>query len=154
MYRKLLSTIAAILFSASALLSAGASAADFQHSTPAASGYDVVSYHTLKRPVRGSGHFASTHKGATYLFASLENKETFEKSPEKYVPAYNGYCAFGVALGKKFAADPEVYRVVDGVLYLNLDATIQDRWLEDVPGMIENGDKNWKKIRKANPASL
>jgi hypothetical protein len=46
-------------------------------------------------------------------------------NPEKYVPAYGGYCAFGISVGKKFIGDPEVWRIVDGRLYLNLDTGIQ-----------------------------
>jgi len=124
------------------------------HSTPAVQGYDVVSYHTAKRPLRGSGHLVTSYKGATYMFSSVENLETFKSDPEKYVPAYNGYCAFGVALGKKFIGDPEIWRVVDGTLYLNLDANIQDRWLEDVPGQIKTADTNWKTIATKSPESL
>lgn len=133
---------------------AGATAGQYTHSAPAAHGYDVVSYQTGKRPVRGNGHFASVYKGAAYLFSSQVNLETFEGNPEKYVPAYGGYCAFGVSVGKKFAGDPHVWRVVDGRLYLNLDADIQDQWLKDVPGRIKKADAKWKNIRNTSPASL
>ena len=136
------------------LFSMNAMAADYAQSTPAVWGYDVVSYHTNKRPVRGSGPFAVEHKGATYLFASPEHKKLFSADPDKYVPAYNGYCAFGVAKGKKFAGDPEVWRIVDGTLYLNLDTKIQDLWLADLDTMIDDGAKNWKKIMNSSPASL
>ncbi|MFQ5609690.1 MAG: YHS domain-containing protein, partial [Woeseiaceae bacterium] len=70
-------------------------AGDFTHSAPAVQGYDVVSYQTAKRPVRGTGHFVANYDGATYLFASQENLETFKKNPSRYAPAYNDYYAFG-----------------------------------------------------------
>ena len=146
--KTLMASLLGILFSLNVL------AADFSQSAPAVWGYDVVSYHVNKRPVRGSGHFTADYQGATYLFASLENKNTFTKNPAKYVPAYNGFCAFGVAKGKKFAGDPEVWRIVDGTLYLNLNTKIQDLWLSDVDGMIKDGDKNWNRIKSAAPASL
>ena len=129
-------------------------AADYAHSIPAVQGYDVVTYHTEKRPLRGNGHYVATHDGATYQFSSQENLETFKANPSKYVPAYNGYCAFGVSVGKKFIGDPEVWRVIDGKTYLNLDADIQDAWLKDVPGRIQAADGNWRKIKNKNPASL
>lgn len=132
----------------------GAMASDYQNSAPAAQGYDVVSYQTAKRPIRGNGHFVAEHAGATYLFSSQDNQELFMANPEKYAPAYGGYCAFGVAVGKKFQGDPEVWRVVDGTLYLNLDADIQDKWLEDVPGYIDTADNNWEEIKDKSPASL
>ena len=134
--------------------STGAIAADYNHSTPAVQGYDVVTYHTDKRPLRGNGNFVATHDGATDQFSSKENMETFIANPAKYVPAYNGYCAFGVSVGKKFIGDPEVWRVIDGKTYLNLDAGIQNEWLKDVPGRIQTADGKWKQIKNKNPASL
>lgn len=135
-------------------LSFGAVAGDYLHSTPAVQGYDVVSYHTGKRPVRGNGNFVAEHAGATYLFSSKANQELFQASPDKYVPAFGGYCAFGVSVGKKFIGDPEVWRLVDGRLYLNLDNSIQNEWLKDVPGRIKTANSQWKKIRGKSPASL
>ncbi|MEM9623662.1 MAG: YHS domain-containing (seleno)protein [Pseudomonadota bacterium] len=128
--------------------------ADYAHSLPAVQGYDVVSYQTAKRPVRGNGHFTAVHDGALYQFANAENLATFKANPDQYVPAYNGYCAFGVSVGKKFIGDPEVWRVVDGKTYLNLDANIQDQWLKDTTGRIKAADKAWTSIKDKNPASL
>ncbi len=139
---------------ASTGLNGNAMAADYTHSTPAVQGYDVVTYHTGKRPLRGNGNFVATHDGATYQFSNKENMETFQANQEKYVPAYNGYCAYGVSVGKKFIGDPEVWRVIDGKTYLNLDTGIQNEWLKDVPGRIKTADGKWGKIKNKNPASL
>jgi YHS domain-containing protein len=92
----LVATLAVVTFSM------GAMAGEYNHSTPAVQGYDVVSYQTGKRPIRGNGNFVTTHEGATYQFSSKANLEIFEDNPNKYIPAYGGYCAFGVSVGKKF----------------------------------------------------
>ncbi len=135
-------------------MTGNALAADYTHSTPAVQGYDVVSYQTGKRPIRGNGNFVAAYDGATYQFSSTENQKAFQENPEKYVPAYGGYCAFGTSVGKKFIGDPEVWRIVDGKLYLNLDTSIQSEWLKDVPGRIKTADANWRNIKDKNPASL
>ena len=80
-------------------LSAAAIAVDYQHRTPSVQGYDVVSYHTDKRPQRGNGNYTATHDGATYQFSNQAHMETFKANPAKYVPAYNGSCASGVSSG-------------------------------------------------------
>ena len=129
-------------------------ATSFSHSTPAVQGYDVVSYQTSKRPVRGNGHFIAVHNGATYQFSSEQNRDVFQQDPDKYAPAYNGYCAFGASVGKKFIGDPEVWRLVNGKLYLNLDTNVQAQWLKDVPGRIKTADEKWEEIKDKDPALL
>jgi hypothetical protein len=87
-------------------------------------------------------------------FASAENRKTFEANPDKYVPAYVGFCAFGVSVGAKFDGDPRYWKIVDGQLYLNLNEDIQKTWLEDVPGNIEKANKAWKRIEHSDPTQL
>ena len=127
---------------------------DYTHSTPGISGYDPVAYFTEGKPMKGNGYNVTDYKGVTYAFATEDNKELFEANPEKYVPAYGGWCAYGVAVGKKFVADPQVWKVVDGKLYLNLDRDIQAKWNQDIPGYIEDANENWQDIRDKAPADL
>ena len=146
-------------FLLSILLLAGigssAFAADIHaNSTTGVQGYDLVSYHSESGPVRGNGHHVSEHDGVTYLFSSKKNKLTFDGNPQKFLPEYGGYCAYGVSVGKKFVGDPRVWKLVDGKLYLNLDENIQMEWEKDIPGRIAMADKEWPKIKDASPASL
>jgi len=134
---------------------AGASAANSTaNSTTGVSGYDLVSYQTSKRPIRGNGHFVAVHNDVSYLFANKKNMTTFKQNPQKYLPAYGGYCAFGVSVGKKFVGDPEVWRVINGKLYLNLDTSIQDQWFKDIPGRIKTADVKWRSIKNTAPGQL
>ncbi len=128
--------------------------ANIATSTTGVQGYDLVSYHTSQGPVRGSGHYTSVHDDVTYLFISKENKQAFDQNPDKYLPAYGGYCAFGVSVGKKFVGDPEVWKIVDGRLFLNLDQKIQKEWSKDIPGRIKLADQKWPKIKDKSPAEL
>jgi YHS domain-containing protein len=127
---------------------------DVTHSTPGISGYDPVAYFTEGKPMRGSGYHVADYKGVTYAFVSEEHKDMFEANPSKYVPAYGGWCAYGVAVGKKFVPDPTVWKIAKGTLYLNLDRDIQSKWSKDIPGYIKTGDANWKEIKAKAPADL
>ena len=129
-------------------------AGDVTQSTPGISGYDPVAYFTDGKAMKGSGYHVADYKGVTYAFASKDHKQLFEDNPEKYVPAYGGYCAYGVAVGKKFVSDPEAWKVVNGTLYLNLDKDIQSKWLQDVPGYIKKSEANWKEIKDKAPSDL
>lgn len=117
-------------------------------------GFDPVAYFVAKKPVQGSAKHSLVHEGATYRFSSAANMKSFQANPAKYLPAYGGYCAYGVAVGAKFDGDPRFWKIVDGKLYLNLNADIQKTWLKDVPGNIEKAGKNWKKIKHKDPATL
>lgn len=136
------------------MITVPAFAEDVTHSTPGLSGYDPVAYFTDGKPVRGSGYHVAVHDGVAYAFASAEHKKLFETTPNKYLPAYGGYCAYGLAVGKKFVADPEVWRIVNGILYLNLDKGIQEKWEKDVPGYIKKGDTNWATIKDKKASDL
>ena len=136
------------------ILSATAIAGESLNSTPAVQGYDVVSYQNAKRPVRGNGNYISQYKGAVYLFSSEKNREIFMQDPGRYAPAYGGFCAYGVSVGKKFIGDPEVWRVVENKLYLNLDTSIQAIWMKDMPSYIKEAGSQWIKIKNKSFAAL
>lgn len=146
-------SIKAIIAIFAMLISTTIFAAD-ENSVPALRGYDAVSYHTIGRPVMGNGSNASIYKGQTYLFINKEHKNTFDKNPEKYVPVYGGWCAYGVSAGKKFHGDPLVWKLVDGKLYLNLNNKIQGLWSENIEGYINGANEKWEEIKNKPASSL
>ena len=109
----------------------------------AVKGYDTVAYFTESKPVQGNANYTATYQGAVYHFASAENQMLFKGNPEKYAPQYGGYCAFGVTQEKKYDIDPEAWAIVDGKLYLNLNAGAQRVWDKDRSGNITIADANW-----------
>ena len=145
--------LAAMVLIASAV-SASVFAENYSYSTPGISGYDPVAYFADGKAVRGSGYHVAVVDGVTYAFASVEHKKQFEANPQKYLPAYGGYCAYGLGVGKKFVADPEVWKIVNGILYLNLDKGIQEKWEKDIPGYIKKGDANWATMKDKKPSDL
>jgi len=95
----------------------------------AAHGYDVVSFFTDAKAEIGSDKYAVAHAGGTYRFVKQAHLDAFKADPGGYAPAYGGFCAYGVALGKKFDGDPRYWKIVDGKLYLNLNG-VQAEWFE------------------------
>ena len=117
-------------------------------------GYDTVSYFTAGKPVKGSGQYTATYRGAIYQFSSAKNRDLFRSAPERYAPQFGGYCAMGVALEKKLDTDPLAYKIVDGKLYLNLNAAVQKKWLTDVPGYIDSAEEIWVDIKHQSAEAL
>lgn len=143
------------LFVFSLVLGAGIAQAGKQvYSTVGAGGYDLVSYHKDDGPKEGTGAFIVEHDGVNYLFSSEENKKTFANNPNKYLPEYGGWCAYGASVGKKFVGDPEVWKLIDGELYFNLNNDIQKKWEADLQKNIAAADKKWNGIKDKSPGNL
>ena len=117
-------------------------------------GYDPVAFFTERRPVPGRPDFSAEYEDGTYLFATSANRDAFKANPEKYAPRYGGYCAYGVAVGKKFDIDPASWRIVDGKLYFNLNPVVLEKWGAEVNEYIGKSEKNWPKIRSKAAAEL
>lgn len=112
----------------------------------AVGGYDPVAYFTEGKPVAGNSGITHQWKGATWRFASEKNRDLFKAKPEAYAPQYGGYCAWAVSQGYTAKGDPNHWKVVDGKLFLNYDASVQRNWEKDMPGHIGNANRNWPKV--------
>ncbi len=115
-----------------------------------AEGYDVVAYFN-NDAIKGDKKYTTTHDGVKYKFASEDNLNTFKSNPEAYVPQYGGYCAYAIAVkSKKVGINPETFEIRDGKLYLFYNSwgtnTLELWKKENVKGLQEKADKNWKAI--------
>jgi YHS domain-containing protein len=117
-------------------------------------GYDPVAYFIKGQPIPGRSDLEVEYEGGKYLFSAVANRDEFEANPAKYVPQYGGFCAYGVAVGKKFDIDPSSWRIVDGKLYFNLNPVILEKWSADVKEYIHKSEKNWPQIREKTPSEL
>ncbi|AQW60396.1 YHS domain-containing (seleno)protein [Vibrio owensii] len=117
-------------------------------------GYDPVAYFTDNGPTQGKAEYSATYNNAIYHFVNAANRDQFKADPQAYAPQYGGYCAFGVAMGKKFETDPEAWKIEGGKLYLNLDKSVQKRWLEDTQGFIQDANTNWTTIKVVDADKL
>ncbi len=115
----------------------------------AVDGYDPVAYFVAGRAERGAVDVTAMYDGATYLFATAANRDLFAAAPAKYLPAYGGYCAYGVASGYKVKIDPDAFTIVDGTLYLNYSKGVQRKWMADVPGYIAKANSQWTALKDA-----
>lgn len=107
-------------------------------------GYDPVAYFTEGRPVKGSADINYDFDDARYLFSSQKNRERFAATPDRYTPQYSGLCATGMALGAKAVADPTVWKIVDGKLYVFSSPHAREKFESD-PAMLAKAQQNWRK---------
>jgi YHS domain-containing protein len=112
-------------------------------------GYDPVSYFDHK-PEEGRSDFQFAYKGVTYEFSTAANLNKFKATPEKFEPAYGGWCAYAMGeSGEKVKIDPETYKILDGKLYLFYNFwgnnTLTD-WNKNEKELKGKADQNWRKF--------
>lgn len=113
-------------------------------------GYCPVTYQTHNVARQGNAEFASTYNGVDYHFVSAASKRKFDSDPEKYIPAYGGWCAYGMAVEDKFPIDPTNFKIVDGRLLLflrNANVDALERWNQgDEHEQLIKANSHWKKV--------
>lgn len=111
--------------------------------------FDPVSYFQNK-PTKGTSQFEYRYKGIYYYFANAANRDEFKKNPDKYEPAYGGWCAYTVAQsGERVKIIPTTYKIVNGRLYLFYNFSNDNRlekWnAGDEKKLLAAADKNWQR---------
>jgi len=117
-------------------------------------GYDPVAYFRSGGPQKGRADVTATFHGGTLRFASEENRTAFLADPEHYLPAYGGFCAMGMAIERKVDGDPQVWRIVDGKLYLNVNRSVAEGWAGDLKQNISSANGNWTRVKDVPATEL
>jgi YHS domain-containing protein len=120
----------------------------YSKSGMAIQGFDPVAYFAEGRAVEGREEHTFEWQGATWRFASAENRQRFVDAPADYAPQYGGYCSYAVSEGYTAKSDPQAFAVIDGKLYLNYDHSIQKRWQRNAAERIERADQNWPQLHE------
>jgi YHS domain-containing protein len=116
-------------------------------------GFDAVSYFTDGKPIKGDAKIEATFNGALYHFVSQEHRETFERDPIKYVPAYGGFCGYAASIGKVRPSNPELWSIVQGRLILQHTKGALELWDKDVEDNKAKADANWPKLVEVKAGS-
>lgn len=115
-------------------------------------GYCPVAYFAVNKPVLGRPEHTSTFNDVTYRFVSADAKGAFDKNPEKYVPAFGGWCAYGMAVKDKFPVDPKNFKIVDGRLMVflkNKHVDARSLWNKgSESSLVARAESHWKKVSK------
>jgi YHS domain-containing protein len=110
-------------------------------------GYDVISY--LERHAeKGNKEFSVEYGEVRWQFASAEHRDQFRRDPEHFVPEYGGFCAYSVGRGYPATADPRVYTVVDGKLYVFFDKAVQMVWEQDRRRLLLSAERYWPQLQR------
>ena len=110
-------------------------------------GHDPVAFIELENRIEGRAAYTAVHDGVAYYFSSDENRQKFERAPQRYLPQFGGFCTFGVSVGKKFDGNPRFAAVENGKLYVFLNEAIFNEFQKDRKGTISKAERQWRDIR-------
>lgn len=114
-------------------------------------GYDPVCYLDESRSAQGSANFEFKWKGAEYRFVSAAHQEAFRKNPNKYAPAYGGWCAYAMSRGEMVDVDPTNFKVVHGRTMLFFKSFFVDtrvKWNDKESELLPEADASWKTLNQ------
>ena len=65
----------------------------------------------MSEAVPGVPEFAAEYGGATFYFSSEDNRKLFQGDPDRYAPAYGGWCAWAASRDSIADIDPKALEV-------------------------------------------
>jgi YHS domain-containing protein len=112
-------------------------------------GYDPVAYFTASAATPGLPEFEYIWDGVRYRFASARNRDLFKANPEKYAPQFGGLCAMNMATGVRREADPTIWIIADGTLYVFASTTGSERFRFETKANATRAYTNWQTLKNA-----
>lgn len=111
-------------------------------------GFDPVAYFTFGRPMIGVDTFTASWNGVSWRFVDDISMGNFTREPERWIPAYGGYCAMGVLEGKLNDVDPRVWMQVRDEVFLFENEDRRMQWLPQIAANIKAGAAQWPKLQR------
>jgi YHS domain-containing protein len=109
-------------------------------------GYDPVAYFTLSTATPGVAQYEHVYDGVIYRFANAHHRDLFKANPEKYAPQFGGSCAMNLAGGVRREADPTIWSISNGKLYVFAGSGGQTRFREDTAAA-SRAAGNWEALK-------
>jgi len=108
--------------------------------------HDTTAYHLQNKASKGEKKFSHTWKGAEWNFATAEQRDLFAANPEKYSPAYNGFCSNALTLGEGLIrTNGSVWHIFGDQLHLFFAERGRVRWVNgDYDDLKKQADSAWK----------
>ncbi len=124
-----------------------------EYSGLAIGGYDPVTYfeHDARK---GRPEYTAMWAGAAWQFANEGDMRAFLAAPEIYAPAFGGYCATSLARGERVEADPRLFVVHRGRVYLFYSRENRDAFLAAPDRFATRARHEWQALAPRAPAAL
>ena len=108
-------------------------------------GFDPVAYFDTGNARAGLAAHEAVWGGVAWRFVSAANRAAFLSDPETYQPRFGGYDAEAASRGLVVDADPTIFTLRNGRLYVFRSAANKDRFLGDA-AMADRAERAWVRL--------
>ncbi len=121
---------------------------NLMNSRIALKGMDPLSYFAEGggAPKKGREDLEVVESGMAYQFSEEKNRDLFLADPDRFQPAYGGWCAEAMSRREQVDIDPSVFVVQDGRLFLfhSEDRIAPEAdWTRNMGRRIQEADMHW-----------
>jgi hypothetical protein len=109
-------------------------------------GFDPLTYLMPEGPQPGRSGLELVWSGVAWRFASEANRTAFEANPAVYAPRVGAYDAEAMSRGRIVDANPMLYAVREGRLYLFRTDANRARFLAD-PSIAAKAEERWGALK-------
>ncbi len=116
-------------------------------------GYDPVAY---INPGKGGERRpqAERHRRRRHLllFKRCQPARPSRRTPQAYLPAYGGWCAYAMAGGDYVDVNPKTFKLISGTAHLFYNGFLGNtmkKWDKDQAKLKAAADAQWKKLQAA-----
>ncbi|NQW51455.1 MAG: hypothetical protein HQ465_09480 [Rhodospirillales bacterium] len=112
-------------------------------------GYDPVAYIILGAATPGVTNYEVIWDSVRYRFANARHRDLFKTDPDTYLPQFGGQCAMNMANGNLREADPTIWTISNGRLYVFASAAGSERFRQETAANAARAAANWRNLRNA-----
>ena len=110
-------------------------------------GYDTTAYFTEGGVRSGSPTHEVRWKGATWRFATAADAAKFRANPSVFAPQFGGYCTGGLSQKHVVTANPRIWRIHGGKLYMFAAQAGGRRFDKNPAAVIRAARAYWRTLR-------
>lgn len=109
-------------------------------------GYDPVAFFVEGKAIPGNPAITASHQGAIYRFSSEQHREAFGKDPNRFAPAFGGFCAYAVSRNQTAPVEIGTWQILHDRLVLNYDAKVRTLFDAEREENLKKADMNWPSL--------
>ncbi len=109
-------------------------------------GYDSVAYFESYAAVQADFTHNYSYEDLEWYFENSTHLDMFISDPERYMPAFGGFCAYELAHENVVPSNLEYWYIHDEKLYLFSSESAKQEWFDEISTLLPLATKQWEML--------